>query len=273
MNTLGELRKDDMNSDGTTKQTAVVIGGGSGIGAATSALLAEQGWRVVVCDVDPEAAGTVARSCDGHPVQVDVTDAQSVERAAGTIESEFGPVGGVAMCAAIFQARRPPEETPIEDWDRIVSVCLRGTYLVDVAFGRRMAKRGRGSIVNVSSFNAHRPAPMHAYCSAKAGVDALTEGMAGEWGRSGVRVNTVTPGTTLVARVVERIKTGQRYAVHPATLTALGRLVEPREVAQAIAFLLSGTASGITGANLAVDAGMLVAPSWEMFGGVPAART
>ena len=104
-------------------------------------------------------------------------------------------------------------------------------------------------------------------------VDALTEGMAGEWGRSGVRVNTVTPGTTLVARVVERIRTGQRYAVHPEKLTALGRLVEPREVAQAIAFLLSDTASGITGANLAVDAGMMVAPSWDMFGGVPAARS
>jgi NAD(P)-dependent dehydrogenase (short-subunit alcohol dehydrogenase family) len=254
-------------------RVVAVIGGASGIGEATTALLAEQGWRIVVCDIDAEAATTVARRSGGHGVAMDVTDADSVEQAAAVIEAEHGPVDGVAMCAAIFQARRPPEETPIEDWDRIVAVCLRGTYLVDVAFGRRMAKRGRGSIVNLSSFNAHRPAPMHAYCSAKAGVEALTEGMAGEWGRSGVRVNTVTPGTTLVSRVVERIRTGQRYAVHPETLTALGRLVEPREVAQAVAFLLSDNASGITGANVAVDAGMLVAPSWAMFGGVPASRS
>lgn len=251
---------------------AAVIGGGSGIGAATSLLLAERGWRVLVCDVQLGPAEDVARQCNGAAVALDVTDADMVERVAGEIEAAHGPVDGVAMCAALFQPRRPPEETPIADWDKIVAVCMRGTYLVNVAFGQRMARRGRGSIVNLSSYNAHRAAPMHAYCSAKAGVDALTEGMAGEWGKSGVRVNTVTPGTTLVARVVERIKSGTRYSVHPQALTALGRLVEPVEVAKAIAFFLSDEASGITGANLAVDAGMLVAPSWEIFGGVPAAR-
>jgi NAD(P)-dependent dehydrogenase (short-subunit alcohol dehydrogenase family) len=145
---------------------------------------------------------------------------------------------------------------------------LRGTYLVDVAFGKRMAQRGQGAIVNLSSFNSKRAAPMHAYCSAKAGVESLTEGMAGEFGRSNVRVNTVTPGTTLVPRVVERIRTGTRYAVPLDTLTALGRLPQPREVAQAIAFLLSADASAITGANIVVDAGMMVAPSWAQFGGV-----
>jgi len=250
-----------------------VIGGASGIGAATSVLLAERGWRVLVCDLQREPAEAVAKQCGGAAVVLDVTDADMVERVAGEMESTHGPVEGVAMCAAIFQPRRPPEETPIADWDKIVAVCMRGTYLVDVAFGQRMARRGRGSIVNLSSYNAHRAAPMHAYCSAKAAVDSLTEGMAGEWGRSGVRVNTVTPGTTLVARVVDRIKSGTRYTVHPQALTALGRLVEPVEVAKTIAFLLSEEASGITGANIAVDAGMLVAPSWDIFGGVPAARS
>lgn len=251
---------------------AAVIGGGSGIGMATSLLLAERGWRVAVCDINLEAAREVAAQCNGHAQAIDVCDEADVDRVAGELEAKLGPVDGVAMCAAIFQVNKPPENTAMADWDRIVDVSLRGAYLVDVAFGRRMAARGRGSIVNLSSFNAHRPAPMHAYCAAKAGVDALSEGMAGEWGRSGVRINTVTPGTTLVKRVVDRIASGTRYAVHPGTLTALGRLVEPREVAEAIAFLLSDRASGITGANLVVDAGMMVAPSWAMFGGVPEAR-
>jgi len=260
------------SAKGSLGAVAAVIGGGSGIGMATCHLLAERGWRVAVCDIDAEAARAVAGQCNGFAQTLDVCDDADVERAAAQIEARYGPVAGVAMCAAIFQVKKPPEETLMSDWDRIVDVSLRGAYLVDVAFARRMAARGKGSIVNLSSFNAHRPAPIHAYCVAKAGVDALSEGMAGEWGRSGVRVNTVTPGTTLVKRVVDRLATGTRYAVHPGTLTALGRLVEPREVAEAIAFLLSDQASGITGANIAVDAGMLVAPSWAMFGGVPEAR-
>ncbi len=260
------------------KPLAAVIGGGSGIGDATCGLLSDKGWQVVVCDINLEAAQAVAKRCNGHAHKIDVCDAANVETAAGDIEKKYGPVMGVAVCAAIFQANLPVEETTMEEWDKIVSVCLRGTYLIDVAFGKRMAQRGRGSIVNLSSFNSQRPAPMHAYCSAKAGVEALTGGMAGEWGRSNVRVNTVTPGTTLVPRVVERIRTGTRYAVPLDTLTALGRLPEPREVAQAIAFLLSNEASAITGANIVVDAGMMVAPSWAQFGGVrpprnPAAMT
>lgn len=255
-------------SGASGKPLVAVIGGGSGIGDATCGLLAEKGWQVVVCDINLEAAQKVANDCNGRAHRIDVCDAADVDAVAGDIESKYGPVTGVAMCAAIFQVNRPVEETPMDEWDKVVAVCLRGTYLVNVAFGKRMARRGRGAIVNLSSFNSQRPAPMHAYCSAKAGVDALTGGMAGEWGRSNVRVNTVTPGTTLVPRVVERIRTGTRYAVPLDTLTALGRLPQPREVGQAIAFLLSDEASAITGANIVVDAGMMVAPSWAQFGGV-----
>lgn len=259
-------------TDERSPAIAVVIGGGSGIGAATSALLASEGWSVVVCDIDLASAEAVAAQIGGLARAVDVCDADAVRALADAIEAEVGPVAGVVMAAAIFQRVAPPEDTPIGEWDRIVDVCLRGSYVVDVSFARHMAQRGHGAVVNLSSFNSQRPAPMHAYCSAKAGVEALTAGMAGEWGRSGVRFNTVTPGTTLVNRVRERIAAGTRYAVPLDTLTALGRLCEPHEIAAAIAFLLSDKASGITGANLVVDAGMMVAPSWAQFGGVPGPR-
>lgn len=249
-----------------------VIGGGSGIGAETSQLLTENGWRVVVCDLDLSRAEQIAAPLGAAARKVDVRDPQSVRALAEDVEATVGPVEGLVMAAALFQRISPPEDTPIEEWDTIVDVCLKGTYIANVEFGNRMARRGRGSIVNLSSFNSQRPAPMHAYCSAKAGVEALTGGMAGEWGRSNVRVNTVTPGTTLVQRVRDRIASGTRYAVPLDTLTALGRLCEPREIAEAIHFLLSSRASGITGANIVVDAGMMVAPSWVQFGGVPPSR-
>ena len=114
---------------------------------------------------------------------------------------------------------------------------------------------------------------MHAYCTSKAAVNLLTESMAAEWGRSGIRFNTVSPGVVMTERVAERIRTGTRYTVSPPSMTALGRLVTSREVAQAAAFLISDAASGITGANLAVDAGTLVTQAWSMFGGVPEPRT
>jgi len=130
-----------------------------------------------------------------------------------------------------------------------------------------MAERGRGSIVNIASIAAIASMPVHAYGTSKAAVVALTKNLAGEWGRSGVRVNVVSPGSTLVPRVVERIKSG-RYAAHPGDFTALGRAVEPNEIAEAIEFLASQRASAITGVNLVVDAGWHVATTWAQHGGI-----
>jgi NAD(P)-dependent dehydrogenase (short-subunit alcohol dehydrogenase family) len=101
-------------------------------------------------------------------------------------------------------------------------------------------------------------------------VVALTRNLASEWGRAGVRVNAVSPGSTLVPRVEERIRSG-RYAADPGEFTALGRMVRPNEVAEAIEFLASSRASAITGVNLVVDAGWDVASTWAQYGGVPPA--
>ena len=109
-----------------------------------------------------------------------------------------------------------------------------------------MADEGRGSIVNIASIAALGSMPVHAYGTSKAGVVALTRNLAGEWGRAGVRVNVVSPGSTLVPRVEARVKSG-RYAADPGAFTALGRMVRPNEVAEAIEFLASDRASAITG--------------------------
>jgi NAD(P)-dependent dehydrogenase (short-subunit alcohol dehydrogenase family) len=251
---------------------AVVIGGGNGIGAATCALLHQRGWRVVVADMDVPAAEAIARQCEGHAVRIDVLDAQSIAIAAAHIEAQHGAIYAMVNSAAIFAPQMAPELMPLDTWDRIVQSGYRGTYVSNVEFGKRMAAHGAGAIVNISSMVGQRPNHGHAYYSAKAAVNMLTEGMAAEWGRSGVRVNAVSPGFVAVPRMVANIKEGKRYAVSPVEVSALGRLVEPSEVAESIAFLLSDKASAITGANLAVDAGVLASNGWVVHGGVPPAR-
>ena len=251
---------------------AVVIGGGNGIGAATCALLNQRGWRVVVADIDLAAAQSMARQCEGHSLKIDVLDAQSIADAAASIEAQHGAIHAMVNSAAIFAPQMAPELMPIDTWDRIVQSGYRGTYISNVEFGKRMAAHGAGAIVNISSMVGQRPNHGHAYYSAKAAVNMLTEGMAAEWGRSGVRVNAVSPGFVAVPRMVANIKDGKRYAVSPVEVSALGRLVEPLEVAESIAFLLSDKASAITGANLAIDAGVLASNGWVVHGGVPPAR-
>jgi NAD(P)-dependent dehydrogenase (short-subunit alcohol dehydrogenase family) len=161
----------------------------------------------------------------------------------------------------------PPAQLPMEVWERTLHVNLTGTWIANRAFGTRMAERGGGSIVNIASIAAIASMPVHAYGTSKAAVVALSRNLAGEWGRAGVRVNVVSPGSTLVPRVEQRIQSG-RYAGNPGEFTALGRMVRPKEVAEAIEFLASDRASAITGVNLVVDAGWDIASTWAQFGGV-----
>ena len=147
-------------------------------------------------------------------------------------------------------------------------VDLRGTYLCCAAFGARMAARGKGSIVNIASVAGMRSGPLHSYGPAKAGVIHLTECLAAEWGRNGVRVNTVSPGFTQTPALDKGKASGTLDDATMATSTALGRLIGAGEIAAAVVFLASDAASAITGANLPVDAGYLVATPWASYGGL-----
>jgi len=193
---------------------AVVIGGGNGIGEATCRLVSGRGWRVVVADRDRPAAERVAADAGGHALVMDIAIADEVERAASAIASAHGPVSALVVAAAMFQDVLPPAQLPMEVWERTLQVNLTGTYLANRAFGARMAACGGGSIVNIASIAAIASMPVQAYGTSKAAVVALTRNLAGEWGRAGVRVNAVSPGSMLVPRVEQRIKSG-RYAGDP----------------------------------------------------------
>lgn len=252
-------------------QVAVVTGGGSGIGAACARLLAARGARVVVADVDLAGAERVANSIGGIAMTVDIGSEESINALAERCDAEVGAVGVLIANAGIIQKPGAPEDMTTMAWDQIVRVDQRGTYLSCIAFGRRMVRHGRGSIVALASFAGMRSTPLHAYAPAKAAVISMVGCLSAEWGHSGVRVNAVSPGLTMTPVVLAAVERNERDVSKFEANSALGRSVSAEEVAMAVVFLASAEASAITGVNLPVDAGLLTGLSWAPYGGPRAA--
>lgn len=248
---------------------ALVTGGASGIGAATAACLSAQGNRVIVADRNELGASACAGEIGGHAVVLDISSESDVAHAIEDIEGRFGPISRLVNCAGPLQNTEFPDALPMRIWDRITNVHLRGTYLVTVAVGSRMARRGVGSIVTIASVVGMRSGPLHAYGPAKAALINLCEGLAAEWGPYGVRVNSVSPGFVRTPATARGFAEAVIDAPKLEKSAALRRLVDVDEVVAAIDFLLSDRASGITGCNLPVDAGFLVASSWATYGERP----
>ena len=248
---------------------AVITGGGSGIGAACGRLLRARGAEVVVLDRDIERASRVAAEIGGHAIAGDVGDADAIEQAAAAIERTHGPVEMLVNSAGVIQRPLSPSTLPMAVWDDVVRIDQRGTYVACLAFGKRMVPRRRGVIVNIASIAGMRSMPLHAYSPAKAAVISMTQNLAAEWGRAGVRVNCVSPGYTRTPALQDAIDRGERDVSSLTALSALGRMVEPEDIAKSVAFLCSVEANAITGVNLPVDCGWLVTPSWLTYGGLP----
>ena len=251
---------------------SAVTGGASGIGLACVRQLLARGDRVVVLDLPGQERhmegikGAITfRPCD-------ISDEQQVRSVAASIVSDLGPVRNLVNSAGIIQKPVSPEELDIDIWDKVVSVDQRGTYVCCIAFGRDMARRGGGSIVNIASIAGSRSMPLHAYSPAKAAVISISRCLAAEWGRSGVRVNSVSPGYTVTPALQDAIDRGDRDPTNLTQGTALGRMVRPEEIAAAVDFLTSDHASAITGIDLPVDAGWLAGIPWATYGGLPPAR-
>lgn len=251
----------------TKSKLGVVIGGGNGIGAACCDVMARQGWRLAVVDLDQQAAQAVAERSGGTGYGLDISDLAAVEALAEVIELQQGVVSGLVVAAAAFQDKYAPDEFPMDLWRRVVKVNFEGTFNANRVFAGRMARKGGGSVVNVASIVGHASSPQHAYGPTKAATLSMTKNFAAQYGKSGVRVNSVSPGAVLVPRVKARAP--GRYAADIDAQMALGRRMEPSEIAESIEFLLSDRASAITGADLLVDAGWAVANSWHLYGGVP----
>src|SRR6201990_1587379 len=231
-----------MSADGLV----LVTGGSRGIGAATATLLADLGKRVLIVDIAPEPlAGTQTIL---WPAPFDVASEGGVTAGITDIEAAHGPITGLVNAAGVYGKMNSLERVRMEQWDREVNIDLRGTFMVARAVGVRMAKRRNGAIVNVASVAGMTSGPIHAYTAAKAGVIQITQSLAAEWGRAGVRVNAVSPGFTRTAMLEAGIASGAMNKGLMERYAAMNRMVEPVEVAQAIAWLLSPLASAVTGA-------------------------
>lgn len=261
-----------MEKNRFTQKIVLVTGGASGIGQACAERFANEGAKVIIADINLDGGKQVAAALGGTAIAMDVGDDASIAKAAEMAERDVGPIDILVNSAGIIQRPLPPDELSVDDYDRVVAIDQRGTYLVCRTVGTAMAERGHGAIINIASITGLRSTPLHAYAPAKAAVIAMSECLAGEWGRSGVRVNTVSPGYTLTPALQDAIDRGDRDVNQLTDTSALGQLVQPADVAAAVTFLASNEARVITGVNLPVDAGWLTAAPWATYGGVRAAR-
>ena len=236
-------------------QVALVTGGASGIGAAIVKMLAASGASVVVIDRDEEGASELVQQLGRRAASVtcDVTDVEAVGRAVEEAVGLFGGVDLLVNCAGVV-ALGPSETLAVGEWDRVVAVNLRGTFLMSQAVGRLMLARGRGRIVNIASQAASVGLEGHAaYCASKAGVVALTRVMALEWGPRGITVNAVSP--TVVMTDLGRLAWEGERGEKMRALIPTRRFAEPDEVAAAVLFLCTGAAAMVNGVDLLVDGG------------------
>jgi NAD(P)-dependent dehydrogenase (short-subunit alcohol dehydrogenase family) len=243
----------------------VVTGAASGIGAAVAAELVSRGHRVVVTDIDGEAAARHARTIQSVHWQLDVTDDPQVSATVAGLEEQVGVIGAWVNNAGVSSMTRFLEVPP-DQLDRTLAVNLRSVFVCGQAAARAMVGSGtRGRIVNVASMAGKqgRVPFLSDYVASKFGVVGLTQAMAYELAPHGISVNSVCPGYVrtpmqereLAWEAALRGTTPQAVREQWIADTPMGRLEEPTDVAGAVAFLLSDDAAFITGEALAVNGG------------------
>lgn len=244
-------------------RVAIVTGGGHGIGKAYAIRLASEGARVVVAEIDENAAQSVARELQGAghealAVRTDVADDASTERMAAAAVERFGRIDVLVNNAAIFatvpMSRSPFDQITIDEWDRMMGVNLKGTWLASCAVIPQMRRQGYGKIINISSGTALKGSPSRIhYVTSKAGILGFTKTLANEVGKDNICVNCVAPGSTLSEEDPDEGVVKMRTAA--SATRALKRVQTPQDLTGAVVFFASADSDFITGQTLVVDGG------------------
>lgn len=242
---------------------ALVTGAAHGIGRTIALHLAREGATVAVLDLDGAGAAETARrvQAEGHrafATRADITDMAELTAAIDACETALGPITLLVNNAAFTDAG-DLASIGLEAWHKEVDVNLNGTYHCLRVLLPRMQARGAGVVVNIASVNGVRYFGNPAYSAAKAGLINLTQSIASEYGRHGIRCNAVLPGSVRTDNITWTIRQQKDPEVFQklARWYPMGRVADPEDVAKAVSFLASDDASYITGVSLPVDGGLL----------------
>jgi 3-oxoacyl-[acyl-carrier protein] reductase len=239
-----------------SKKVAIVIGGSMGIGAAAVEVFVQQGADVILADIDAERGRAVAASFPGRVqfVTADIGSRADMQRLARTTLDGHGRIDILVQVAGIFPLH-PIEDISEAEWDRVMTVNLKGPFLAIQACFPAMKKQRYGRIVLTGSITGPLVSyPDHAHYSAsKAGLEGLARCAALEGAAYGITVNVVAPGNVDTTSV--RAACGDDVMDKMAESTPLRRLAQPREIGEAIAFLASDSAAYMTGKSLVLDGG------------------
>lgn len=236
----------------------IITGGAQGIGEACATRFAREGARVVILDVADAQGRQLAINLGADYIRCDVSDSVDVQAAVARAVERHGRIDILVNNAGIFKAADFLEVTE-EDFDAVLGVNLKGSFLMGQAVARQMVAQGTGgAIVNMSSVNGVLAIPnIASYNVSKGGINQLTRVMALALADRGIRVNAVAPGTIATELATKAVLTSEDARQRILSRTPMKRLGEPAEVADVVAWLVSDAASYVTGEIVTVDGGRM----------------
>ena len=243
--------------DGIAGHAFLVTAGASGIGRACAEEIVAAGGRVGIADIDAEGARAVAAALGSNAIAIttDVRRRDQLESAIAETERAFGPLRG-AVAAAGLSHHAPAHEATLDGWNTVIDVSLTGCFLTCQLAGRRLIANGGGAIVTIASVDAlGAHAGRVSYNAAKFAMIGMVRTLALEWGRHGIRVNTVAPNVTDTPGV-RRFVPAEQIRNVVVDRTPLARIGAPADVGRTVAFLLSDAAAYVSGAVVPVDGGL-----------------
>lgn len=232
-------------------RVAVITGAGGGLGGAMVERLVSMGAKVVAIDLKAPQDDRAALS-----LACDITDEAAIEGMAAAVQAAFGRCDILVNNAGIMAPVIPLEQLPVEVWDKVMGVNLRGAFLCAKHLARPMLAQGSGAIVNLASIGARVPNDIGPYGPSKAGVLGLTHQMAVEWGPRGIRANSVSPGM-IRTPMSEHFYRNEKLHQGRIKTVPTGRIGRPDDIADAVAFLVSDAASYMNGHDIIIDGGFM----------------
>lgn len=238
-------------------KVAIITGGAAGIGLATVEFFSQKQVKVIAADLNPNVDAIVkAVDADFIGLEGDITDAVYRQMILDYTIQKYGHIDILVNCAGLAILEKA-EKISEAQWDTTMNLNLKATFMMSQLVGRRMITQGEGSIINIASQAGVIALDEHvAYCASKAAVISMTQVLAYEWGRYGVRVNSISP-TVVMTELGKNAWSGAKGEEMKTQIPAL-RFAEPDEIAASVAFLCSNGAGMITGSNLMVDGGYTI---------------